>query len=195
MKIGIFKKFILYFLIFFIISCKPLEDLSSSLYELKENIFERIKVNLSKVPLIKKYITLYPAPERLYKETEELIIQLELYRAKDLFQDKYKEVIKSWEKAKKLYSKKYYKSAERELNKVNHLAKNLLEEVKNYQENLKNSALKRYERMEKMAQEKLESINSEKKRLEIKLYLLKLKKLIEMENYEEFEKELQNPPF
>jgi len=196
MRNSWFKKIVILFMAFFLLSsCKNLEILKSSFYEFKEKASERIKVSLSRIPFIKKHITLPPAPEKLYTETKNLINQLKAYKAEDIFKDEYERVLNAWEKAKELYQNKYYKSAEKELKKVNSMAKKLLENVKAYRETLKTSALKKYKKMEKIAQRVLKNIKSEKKRLEIKLYLWKLKNLIEMEEYDEFERELQNPPF
>ncbi|MCD6489527.1 MAG: hypothetical protein J7K20_02230 [Thermodesulfobacterium sp.] len=196
MRNSWFKKIVILFMAFFLLSsCKNLEILKSSFYEFKEKASERIKVSLSKIPFIKEHITLPPAPEKLYIETKNLIDQLKAYKAEDMFKDEYQRVLNAWERAKKLYQNKYYKSAEKELKKVNSMAKELLENVKAYRETLKTSALKKYKKMEKIAQRVLKNVKSEKKRLEIKLYLWKLKNLIEMEEYDEFERELQNPPF
>ncbi|PMP67375.1 MAG: hypothetical protein C0190_03410 [Thermodesulfobacterium geofontis] len=196
MKVEKFKKFIfLFLLIFFFNSCETLGNLKSSSYEFKERTVEKIKVLLSNIPFIKRYITLYPAPKELYSETENFINELKIYKADEIFKDEYEKILKAWEKAKKLYQEKYYKSAEKELKKVNLMAKELLEKVKAYRENLKNSALKRYKKMEEIAGEVLRNTKSEEKKLQIKLYLWKLRNLIDLENYSEFEKELQNPPF
>jgi len=163
--------------------------------ETKERAVEKIKVSLSHIPFIKNYITLYPAPEKLYTETEDLMNQLKYYKAQEVFKDEYEKVLSLWEKAKDLYQSKYYKSAEKELKKVNSMAKELLKKVKTYKETLKTSALNKYKKMEELAEQVLKNAKSEEKRLQIKLYLWKLKTLIDMENYNEFEKELQNPPF
>jgi hypothetical protein len=193
MKIIKFKKFVSLFLILiFLNSCSPLKSYS---YEFKERTIEKIKVLLSNIPYIKRYITLYPAPKELYNETENLINELKIYKANEYFKDEYEKVLNVWEKAKKLYQGKYYKTAEKELKKVNSMAKELLEKVKAYKESLRNSALKRYKKIEEMAEEVLRNTKSEEKKLKIKLYLWKLRNLIDLENYSEFEKELQNPPF
>lgn len=196
MKIKKFKKFIFLFLfLFFFNSCGTLENLKSSSYDFKERTVEKIKVFFSGIPFIKKYITLYPAPKELYGETENLMNELKVYKADEIFKDEYEKILKAWEKAKELYQKKYYKTAEKELKKVNLMAKELLEKIKAYKENLKNSALKRYKKMEEIAEEILKNTKSEEKKLQIKLYLWKLRNLIDLENYSEFERELQNPPF
>lgn len=196
MKALKFKKFVSLFLLLFLLnSCETLGNLRSFSYEFKEKTIEKIKVLLSGIPFVKKYITLYPAPKELYSETENLINELKIYKANEIFKDEYEKVLKAWEKAKKFYQERYYKTAEKELKKVNSMAKDLLEKVKNYRENLRNSALKRYKKLEDTAEEILRNTKSEKKRLEIKLYLWKLRNLIDLENYSEFEKELQNPPF
>jgi len=49
--------------------------------------------------------------------------------------------------------------------------------------------------MEKRAKQILKNTKSEEKKVKIKLYLWKLRNLIDLEDYSEFEKELQNPPF
>ncbi len=169
--------------------------LSSCSYEIKENAEERFKVFFSKIPLIKNYITLPPAPTELYSQTEQLINELKALKAEDIFKDEYERVLKAWEEAKKLYQKKYYKSAEKKLKKVNHMAKELVEKVKAYQEVLKKSALEKYKQIEERAKEIMNKIKSKEEKLKIEIYLWKLRNLIEMGMFDEFEKEIQNPPF
>jgi len=196
MERKIFKKITILFLaLFILISCETLKNLKSSLYEFKENTVEKIKVSLTHIPFIKKYITLYPAPKELYNETENLINQLKRYKVDEIFKNDYKEVLDAWEKAKELYQSRYYRSAEKELKKVNSMAKELLEKVKAYKETLKTEALQKYKKMEKRAKQILKNTKSEEKKVKIKLYLWKLRNLIDLEDYSEFEKELQNPPF
>ena len=196
MERKIFKKITILFLaLFILISCETLKNLKSSLYEFKENTVEKIKVSLTHIPFIKKYITLYPAPKELYNETENLINQLKRYKVDKIFKNDYEEVLDAWEKAKELYQSKYYRSAEKELKKVNSMAKELLEKVKAYKETLKTEALQKYKKMEKRAKQILKNTKSEEKKVKIKLYLWKLRNLIDLEDYSEFEKELQNPPF
>jgi len=196
MERKIFKKITILFLaLFILISCETLKNLKSSLYEFKENTVEKIKVSLTHIPFIKKYITLYPAPKELYNETENLINQLKRYKVDEIFKNDYEEVLDAWEKAKELYQSKYYRSAEKELKKVNSMAKELLEKVKAYKETLKTEALQKYKKMEKRAKQILKNTKSEEKKVKIKLYLWKLRNLIDLEDYSEFEKELQNPPF
>ena len=196
MERKIFKKITILFLaLFILISCETLKNLKSSLYEFKENTVEKIKVSLTHIPFIKKYITLYPAPKELYNETENLINQLKRYKVDEIFKNDYEEVLNAWEKAKELYQSKYYRSAEKELKKVNSMAKELLEKVKAYKETLKTEALQKYKKMEKRAKQILKNTKSEEKKVKIKLYLWKLRNLIDLEDYSEFEKELQNPPF
>ena len=196
MERKIFKKITILFLaLFILISCETLKNLKSSLYEFKENTVEKIKVSLTHIPFIKKYITLYPAPKELYNETENLINQLKRYKVDEIFKNDYEEVLDAWEKAKELYQSKYYRSAEKELKKVNSMAKELLEKVKAYKETLKTEALQKYKKMKKRAKQILKNTKSEEKKVKIKLYLWKLRNLIDLEDYSEFEKELQNPPF
>jgi len=196
MERKIFKKITILFLaLFILISCETLKNLKSSLYEFKENTVEKIKVSLTHIPFIKKYITLYPAPKELYNETENLINQLKRYKVDEIFKNDYEEVLDAWEKAKELYQSRYYRSAEKELKKVNSMAKELLEKVKAYKETLKTEALQKYKKMEKRAKQILKNTKSEEKKVKIKLYLWKLRNLIDLEDYSEFEKELQNPPF
>jgi len=196
MERKIFRKITILFLaLFILISCETLKNLKSSLYEFKENTVEKIKVSLTHIPFIKKYITLYPAPKELYNETENLINQLKRYKVDEIFKNDYEEVLDAWEKAKELYQSKYYRSAEKELKKVNSMAKELLEKVKAYKETLKTEALQKYKKMEKRAKQILKNTKSEEKKVKIKLYLWKLRNLIDLEDYSEFEKELQNPPF
>ncbi|MCU4139038.1 MAG: hypothetical protein MW689_000827 [Thermodesulfobacteria bacterium] len=196
MERKIFKKITILFLaLFILISCETLKNLKSSLYEFKENTVEKIKVSLTHIPFIKKYITLYPAPKELYNETENIINQLKRYKVDEIFKNDYEEVLDAWEKAKELYQSKYYRSAEKELKKVNSMAKELLEKVKAYKETLKTEALQKYKKMEKRAKQILKNTKSEEKKVKIKLYLWKLRNLIDLEDYSEFEKELQNPPF
>ncbi len=169
--------------------------LSSCSYEIKENAEEKIKVFLSKIPLIKNYINLPPAPTNLYYQTEQLINELKAFKAEDIFKEEYEKVLNAWEEAKKLYQKKYYRSAEKKLKKVNNMAKELLEKVGSYREVLKKSALEKYKQIEEKAKEIINSTKSQEEKLKIKIYLWKLRNLLEMEMFDEFEKEIQNSPF
>ena len=153
MERKIFKKITILFLaLFILISCETLKNLKSSLYEFKENTVEKIKVSLTHIPFIKKYITLYPAPKELYNETENIINQLKRYKVDEIFKNDYEEVLDAWEKAKELYQSKYYRSAEKELKKVNSMAKELLEKVKAYKETLKTEVLQKYKKNGKKSQ-------------------------------------------
>jgi len=153
MERKIFRKITILFLaLFILISCETLKNLKSSLYEFKENTVEKIKVSLIHIPFIKKYITLYPAPKELYNETENLIDQLKRYKVDEIFKNDYEEVLDVWEKAKELYRSKHYRSAEKELKKVNSMAKELLEKVKAYKETLKTEVLQKYKKNGKKSQ-------------------------------------------
>ncbi len=191
-----FKKFAIIILALFLLSsCQRLEVFKSSFYDIKDKLVERVKVSLSNVPFIKKYITLYPAPKKLYTETKDLINQLKEYKAEKIFKKEYEKVLSAWIRAKDFYQWRYYKSAEKELKRVNSMANKLLAKVKAYKATLKNSALQKYEKMEKLAKKILKNNKSQKKKLAIELYLWKLRNLIDLEDYSEFEKEIQNPPF
>ncbi len=176
-------------LVFLPNSCKK-EDLTN----IKNNFIERTKIFLSNIPFIKKYITLPPPPIDLYKNTQEIIKKLKDLDAEKIYKKDFEKLLKDWEKAKKLYKKKYYKKAETYLKKIYKEAKELLERVKAYKETLKINAWKKYKIIENRAQ-KLLSKKKKEERIKIELYLWKLRNLINLERYEEFEKELQNPPF
>lgn len=190
------KLWILYILsLFILISCEAQTQFFKQKWQdFQENFTESVKIFLTRVPVVKNYIKLPPPPKELYEELQSILFQLEAYRAKDLYPEEYAQVFEEWLKIQKLYQEKYYLKAQKLLKKTLPLAKNLLEKIQKYYSNLKNSALKRYQEVEKLAQEKLKK-SSPENRLKIQLYLWRLKNLLILEKYEEFNKELEKRPF
>ncbi|MFN3504766.1 MAG: hypothetical protein ACK4Y7_00965 [Caldimicrobium sp.] len=154
---------------------------------------ETIKVNLSKVPLLGRWIELPKPPKELYQKTEEKIVLLRVSKAKDLFKDEYEKVMSKWSKGETLYKKKYYLSAEKHLKKALADADSLLSKVEAYEKNLKEKALAKYAFLENQIKNK--SFKNEEEKIKAGLYLLKLKNLLELGKYDEFEKAAENPPF
>ncbi len=189
------KKFFYFLLFLFLLNSCTLKDIKTSFQNFKEVIAERTKVFLHNIPFIKKYISLPPAPKELYNQTEEIINKLKIYQTQKVYKDEYQKIIKLWEKAKDLYQSKYYSSAKKELKKIYPKAKDLLEKIKAYKEDLRKKALQKYKELLKKAKLTLSHIKKEKGKLKIKLYLWKLKLLINMEKYDEFNEAIKNPPF
>ena len=189
------KKYIYFLLFLFLLASCSLKDINLSLQNFKDIIVERTKVFLNNIPLIKKYISLPPAPKKLYKQTENIIEQLKTYGTKKVYKDEYEEVIILWKKAKDLYQNRYYLSAKKELKKLYPKAKDLLEKIKAYKENVRKEALQKYKALVKRANLKLSRLKDKEEKLKIKLYLWKLKFLLTMENYNEFNEAIKNPPF
>lgn len=187
------RAFFLIFICFFLSSCSLKESLLESFKDFKEKTIEALKVNLSQVPLLRRWIALPPAPKELYKKTEEKISLLRVSKAKDLFSDEYKKVMEEWSKGESMYKKKYYKSAEKHLKKALYEAENLLSKVDAYEKNLKEKALTKYAFLENQMKNKV--FKTEEEKIKAGLYLLKLKNLIELGKYDEFEKETEKPPF
>ncbi len=195
-----FKNFFLLWICIFLIllpGCKTGENISkkvkTTFHEIKEDIVERTKLGLSKIPFIKKYIHLPPPPEKLYLSTETLIEKLKEYNADSIFPEEFKKVNYVWKTAQELYKSKFYVKAKRKLEETKALAEKLLKKLKSYKENLRKKALQKFEKIKKKAEEYLK--HHKKDALKIKFYLWKLKELINLENYEQFKKELKNPPF
>ncbi|WP_038055058.1 hypothetical protein [Thermodesulfobacterium hydrogeniphilum] len=189
------KKYIYFLLFLFLLASCSLKDINLSLQNFKDIIVERTKVFLNNIPLIKKYISLPPAPKKLYKQTENIIEQLKTYGTQKVYKDEYEEVIILWKKAKDLYQNRYYLSAKKELKKLYPKAKDLLEKIKAYKENVRKEALQKYKALVKRANLKLSRLKEKEEKLKIKLYLWKLKILLTTENYNEFNEAIKNPPF
>ncbi len=189
------KKYIYFLLFLFLLASCSLKDINLSLQNFKDIIVERTKVFLNNIPLIKNYISLPPAPKKLYKQTENIIEQLKTYGTQKVYKDEYEEVIILWKKAKDLYQNRYYLSAKKELKKLYPKAKDLLEKIKAYKENVRKEALQKYKALVKRANLKLSRLKEKEEKLKIKLYLWKLKILLTTENYNEFNEAIKNPPF
>lgn len=184
------KVLIVILLEFFLISCTFKDRFFGTFRDLKDQTEEKIKVYLSQIPLLGKKIKLAPPPKDLYKNCEEKISMLKLSSAKDLYKEEYERVLKIWEEAKKDYEKRYYNLAEKKLNKVNKEASALLTKIEEYEKMMRERALIRYKSLEKIVNGK--SYKTEEEAIKAKLFLLKLKNLIDMGKFDEFEKEAEN---
>lgn len=189
------KLWLLFFLVFFFTSCKvQRENLKQRWQDTAENFSETFKVFLTHFPIVKNYIKLHSPPKELYEEMQLTIFQLEAYKANEVFKEDYEKVNETWTEIQKLYQEKYYLKAQKLLKKALPSAKALLEKTQKYYSDLKKSALSKYGEVEKLAQEKMKKSTPEE-RLKIQLYLWKLKNLITLEKYEEFQRELEKKPF
>ncbi|MGC8965850.1 MAG: hypothetical protein ACP5KO_03485 [Caldimicrobium sp.] len=188
-----FRFLIFPFLIFLLPACEPKKNILDTFNNFKNTFIERTKAKLSDIPFIRRYIKLPPPPKELYEKTKIKVDELKVSRAKDLYPNEYQNLIKKWEKAKSFYHKKYYSSAEKLLQEIQKEGDSLLTKVAEYEANLRNKALSEYKNKEA---ELLSMVSSKEKDkyLKVKLYLWKLKNLIEMGEYEKFERELKNSP-
>ncbi len=187
--------FVLFLWVFFLLSaCEPKEKIFNTFTNFKNTLTERAKAKLSDFPLINRLIKLPPPPKELYNNTKAKIEEVRISKAKEIYLKEYENLMKKWEKAQTLYSKKYYTSAQKVLNEVKKEAESLLEKVREYEVNLKNKALSEYKAKERELLSEVSPKETEKY-LRVKLYLWKLKNLIEMGEYEKFERELKNSPF
>lgn len=189
----LFKKSFFLILTIFLISCSTKERLSYTLKDFKERSLERIKVNLAQVPLIKRWIKLPPPPKEAYQKAEEKISFLKLSKAKDLYKEEYNKVLKEWQEASRDYEKKYYRSAEKKLKKVLESAENLLAKVEEYERNLRERASLRYKTLEKEILNR--NYTNDEEKLKARLYLFRLKNLVELGKFDEFEREAEKVPF
>ncbi len=181
------------FLAFFLFSCAPKEKIITTLTDFKEKLSERVKAKLSQVPLVSRWVKLPPPPKELYQRVEEKISLLKLSKAKDLYKEEYDKVLKLWEEAKENYKQKYYRSAEKKLKTVLSEAEKLLVKVEEYEKNLRARTLLRYKTLEDKYYS--QNFKGEEEKIKARLYLFKLKNLIELGYFDEFEKEAENPPF
>ena len=193
---NLFRSFIsliFLFLLFLLTACEPKKSILNTFSNFKNTFIERTKAKLSDIPFIRRYIKLPPPPKELYEKTKIKVDELKVSRAKDLYPNEYQNLIKKWEKAKSFYHKKYYSSAEKLLQEIQKEGDSLLTKVAEYEANLRNKALSEYKNKEA---ELLSMVSSKEKDkyLKVKLYLWKLKNLIEMGEYEKFERELKNSP-
>ncbi|MEZ0344691.1 MAG: hypothetical protein ABWJ99_07840 [Caldimicrobium sp.] len=184
----------LFFAIFLFSACEPKEKLLNTLTNFKNTFTEKVKAKLSEIPFINRFIKLPPPPKELYEKTRAKIEELRISKAKDIYSKEYQELMKKWKEGESLYNKKYYHSAEKVLKEVLKEADSFLEMVKEYEINLKKRALSEYQSKEKELLSQV-SPKEKEKYLKAKLYLWKLKNLLEMGEYEKFERELKSPPF
>ncbi len=179
--------------------CKKTEFIQKakdSFHLVKEEVLEVVKVKLSEVPFIKKYIHLPPPPKALYNSTQKLIFSLRDLKADQIYPDKFKEVLDAWEEADRLYRYKYYFKARKKLEEVKKKAETLKKELLAYWASLKEKAWQKYHQVEKEAKKilKKKGLTSDEK-LKIELYLWKLRTLIALERFDKFEKEIKKKPF
>ncbi|MCS7199848.1 MAG: hypothetical protein N2327_02675 [Caldimicrobium sp.] len=186
------KKLILVWICGLLLSCSQRESISESVRDLKENLIEETKVYLASLPVINRWIKLPKPPQELYRDTEAKIATLRVSKASDLFPQEYNEIMKNWESAKEKYDRKLYKSSEKILQRVNRDAGEILKKIEAHERALKEQALARYKEKERELLARLSK--NEEERLKIKLYLWKLRNLIELGRLDEFERELQRTP-
>lgn len=173
-------------------SCAPWEKFKTRVSSWKEDTFETIKVYLSSVPVVRRWIRLNPPPKELHRATEEKISQLKLLQVKNLYPEEYERVIKRWEEANRDYQRKFYRRAEKKLKSVQRDAEALLKKVEEVEREKRERALALYQRREEELLSKLPK--KEEERLKVRVYLWKLKNLIELRRYEEFEREIERSP-
>ncbi len=181
--------------LFILVSCETQrESFKQKWQDSKENFLENLKVFLIHFPIVKNYIKLPLPPKELYEEMQLIMIQIEAYKIPETFKEEHEKLTENWIKIQKLYQEKYYGKAEKLLKKTLPSAKELLEKIKKYYSDLKASSLNKFAEIEKLAKEKIKKSSSEEK-LKVQLYLWKLKNLINLGKYEEFQKELEKRPF
>lgn len=187
-------KFLVFFLIVFLFfSCEPKEKIFNTFRDFKETFTERVKAKLSEVPFINRFIKLPPPPKTLYEKTKSKIEELRVSKAKEIYAKEYEELMKKWKEGESFYNRKYHRSAEKLFNEILKEGDSLLQKVKEYEDNLRKKALSEYQRRER---ELLSKVSPKEREvyLKVRLYLWKLKNLMEMGEYEKFERELQNSP-
>ncbi len=191
-KKGFLFYLVLILISWFLLSCEPKNKALTSLREFKDSLTEKIKVSLSNLPFINRYIKLPPEPKELYKKVEEKISLLKLSKAKDLYPQEYQRILKDWQKTQFYYKNKYYLSAKKKLEELDKASEDLWKKVEDYNKNLKEKALLKYKQMEEILLNKAQSLGE---KVKVNLYLLKLKNLIDLGRYDELEREMENPPF
>ncbi|AIH04025.1 MULTISPECIES: hypothetical protein [Thermodesulfobacterium] len=174
----------------FLSSC----TLKERFQEFKEDNVERVKVFLSNLPLVRKYVSLHSPPKELYQEIKGMIEWIKGAKVPDLYKEEHKAVLKEWERIEGYYKKKYYKKCERELKRFKPKVETLKNKLETYRETLKKEAMQKYQAVEQKAKEILKNKKGEE-RLRIELYLWKLRSLIALEDYEKFNQEIENAPF
>ncbi|QER41826.1 hypothetical protein F1847_03340 [Thermodesulfobacterium sp. TA1] len=162
--------------------------------EFKDDNLERAKVFLARLPLVKRYVSLYPPPKEFYQEVKGMVEWIKGAKVPDLYKEEQKAVLKHWEEIENLYKSKYYRRCERELKKLKPKAETLKNKLETYRETLKREAMQKYQALEQKAKEVLKTKKGED-RLKIELYLWKLRSLITLEDYDSFNKEIENAPF
>ncbi|GEM_PF-1114474 len=173
-----------------------IQKAKDSFHLVKEETLETIRVRLSGVPFIKKYIHLPPPPASLYNSTQNLISDLKSLKADQIYPDKFKEVLDVWEEADRLYRYKYYFKASKKLQEVKKKAEILKKDLLAYWDSLKQKAWERYKQVEKQANKILQKKNlSAQEKLKVELYLWKLRALISLKRFDKFDEELKNKPF
>lgn len=173
-------------------SCGPWEKAKTKASSLKEDIVETVKVYLSSIPLVRRWVKLPPPPKELHRSTEEKISQLKLSRAQSVYPDEYEMILRKWEEANRDYQRKLYRRAEKKLENVQRDAERLLKRIEEEERAKKERALALYKRREEELLARLPKRDEE--RLRVRIYLWKLRNLIELGKYEEFEKEIEKSP-
>lgn len=184
--------FFLLFLLSTLNSCVYWNKFKDRLSTLKDDTVETIKVYLSSVPVLRRWVRLHPPPKELFKSVEEKILQLRVSRAKELYPEDFEKVLSRWDDARRDYQRKFYRRAERKLRTVQRDADALLKRIEEVERERRERALALYKRREEELLSKLPK--REEERLKVRVYLWRLRNLIDLRRYEEFEREIEKGP-
>ncbi len=149
------------------------------------------RYRLSKLPLIGRFIEPPAPPEKEYLETRALIEKLEAERVDRYAPDLFSRIKKKWERAEKYYRTGHYDWARSYFEKIRKLGEKALKETRQRRRARKEAALKALQKLRQAFAARREKLPPEK-RLKIALALWRLETLIELEEFEAFEKEARS---
>ncbi|QJA05699.1 hypothetical protein FVE67_02305 [Thermosulfurimonas marina] len=148
------------------------------------------RYQLSKLPLLGRFITPPTPPEKAYLETEKLVKELYEARADLYAPDLYAEIQKKWERARSFYQSGHYDWAEEYFRKIQELAQEALKQAQKVRQERKARAYQKLRKLRRRLQARKKDLPLEK-RVRLSLALWRLELLIELERFEEFEREIK----
>ncbi|RUM89010.1 MAG: hypothetical protein DSZ24_02270 [Thermodesulfatator sp.] len=149
------------------------------------------RYQLSRLPLVGRFITPPSPPEKAYLETEKLVKRLEEVRADRYAPDLYAEVQKKWKRAQAFYNTGHYDWAKEYFQKTQELARKALEKSRKVLQKKKQKAYQELQELRQRFEAQRENFPLQK-RVQITLALWRLELLIRLERFEEFQKDLQD---
>ncbi len=148
------------------------------------------RYRLSRLPLLGRFIEPPAPPEKEYLETRALLEKLAEERADLYVPDLFARIQKKWERAETYYRTGHYDWARTYFKKIKELGETALKETRKRRQTKKEAALKVLKKLRESFEARRARLSLER-RLKVALALWRLETLIELEEFETFEKEAQ----